>query len=41
MLIKKVGGREKSSWCIGKAHQRGSVSCIITLPKKLIADFIH
>ena len=26
MLIKKVGGRETSSWCIGKARQRGLVS---------------
>ena len=26
MLIKKVGGREKSSWCIGKVHHQRSVS---------------
>ena len=26
MLTKKVGGRGKSSWCIGKACQRGLVS---------------
>ena len=26
MLIKKVGGRGRSSWYIGKERQRGSVS---------------
>ena len=26
MLIKKVGGRGRSSWCIGKERQRGLVS---------------
>ena len=29
MLIKKVGGRGRSLWCIGKERQRGSVSILL------------
>ena len=31
MLIKKVGGRGRSSWCIGKERQRGLVSIFFML----------
>ena len=43
MLIRKVGGHGKISWCIGKAHRRGLVSLIIALLKDflMLIDLYH
>ena len=43
MLIRKVGGHGKISWCIGKAHRRGLVSLIISLLKDflILIDLHH